>query len=78
MTRTLKKTVALVGMMGAGKSAVGKALAERLNVAFLDSDQEIEAASNLSISEIFARYEGFDAHANAVSSLRGKLMEDET
>ena len=56
MTRTLKKTVALVGMMGAGKSAVGKALAERLNVAFLDSDQEIEAASNLSIAEIFARY----------------------
>ena len=42
--------------MGAGKSAVGKALAERLNVAFLDSDQEIEAASNLSIAEIFARY----------------------
>ena len=29
-------------------------------------------------AEIFARYEGFDAHANAVSSLRGKLMEDET
>ena len=29
-------------------------------------------------TEIFARYEGFDAHANAVSSLRGKLMEDET
>ena len=56
MTRTLKKTVALVGMMGAGKSAVGKALAERLDVAFLDSDQEIEAASNLSIAEIFARY----------------------
>jgi len=56
MTRTLKKTVALVGMMGAGKSAVGKALAERLNVAFLDSDQEIESASNLSIAEIFVRY----------------------
>lgn len=56
MTRTLKKTVALVGMMGAGKSAVGKALAERLDVAFLDSDQEIEAASNLSIAEIFTRY----------------------
>ena len=50
MTWTLKKTVALVGMMGAGKSAVGKALAERLNVAFLDSDQEIESASNLSIA----------------------------
>ena len=56
MTRTLTKTVALVGMMGAGKSAVGNALAERLNVAFLDSDQESEAASNQSFAEIFARY----------------------
>ena len=56
MTRRLKKTVALVGMMGAGKSAVCKALAERLDVDFLDSDQEIEAASNLSIAEIFTRY----------------------
>lgn len=56
MTKRLQKTIALVGMMGAGKSAVGKALAEHLNVAFLDSDQEIEIASNLSIAEIFARY----------------------
>ncbi len=52
----LKKTVALVGMMGAGKTAVGKALAERLGVPFLDSDQEIEEASMLSIAEIFERH----------------------
>ncbi len=51
----LKKTVVLVGMMGAGKSAVGKALAIRLGVAFLDSDAEIEAAANMSIAEIFER-----------------------
>jgi shikimate kinase len=51
----LKKTVVLVGMMGAGKTAVGKALAARLGVPFLDSDAEIETAANMTISEIFQR-----------------------
>lgn len=51
----LKKTVALVGMMGAGKSAVGKRLAEVLNVPLKDSDAEIEKAANMPISEIFER-----------------------
>ena len=41
--------------MGAGKTAVGRALAARLNVPFLDSDHEIGAAANMSIPEIFAR-----------------------
>ena len=41
---------------GGGKSAIGKALAERLGVAFLDSDTEIEAASNMTIAEIFETY----------------------
>lgn len=41
--------------MGAGKTAVGQALARRLDVPFVDSDHEIEQAANLSISEIFAR-----------------------
>ncbi|WP_237267597.1 shikimate kinase [Sulfitobacter alexandrii] len=51
----LKKTVVMVGMMGAGKTAVGRALAARLGVSFLDSDAEIEAAANLSVPEIFER-----------------------
>ena len=51
----LKKTIVMVGMMGAGKTAVGRALAARLNVPFLDSDHEIEAAANLTIPEIFTR-----------------------
>ena len=41
--------------MGAGKTAVGKALAARLGVPFLDSDAEIERAANMSIAEIFTR-----------------------
>lgn len=51
----LKKTVALVGMMGAGKTAIGTALANRLSAPFLDSDAEIVAASNMSVAEIFER-----------------------
>jgi len=52
----LTRTVVLVGMMGAGKTAIGKALSARLRVPFEDSDAEIEAASKLSIAEIFDRY----------------------
>jgi shikimate kinase len=51
----LKKTIVMVGMMGAGKTAVGRALAARLNAPFLDSDHEIEAAANMTIPEIFER-----------------------
>ncbi|MGV6848961.1 MAG: shikimate kinase [Marinibacterium sp.] len=51
----LKKTVVMVGMMGAGKTAVGRALAQKLAVPFVDSDAEIETAANMSIPEIFAR-----------------------
>ncbi len=52
---TLKKTVVMVGMMGAGKTAVGRAVAQALDVSFLDSDAEIESAANMSVQEIFAR-----------------------
>ena len=51
----LLRTVALVGMMGSGKTAVGQALALRLRVPFLDSDHAIEEAAQASIAEIFAR-----------------------
>jgi shikimate kinase len=51
----LKKTVVMVGMMGAGKTAVGTALARQLKVPFLDSDEEIVKAANRSIAEIFER-----------------------
>ena len=51
----LKKTVVMVGMMGAGKTAVGTALARVLGVPFLDSDEEIVIAADRSIAEIFER-----------------------
>ena len=52
----LKKPVALVGMMGSGKSAVGKAVSSALRVPFNDADIEIEHAARLSIPEIFERH----------------------
>jgi shikimate kinase len=52
----LKRTVALIGMMGAGKSSVGRRLAVRLGAPFRDADEEIETAAGCPISEIFARF----------------------
>lgn len=51
----LHKPVIMVGMMGAGKTAVGRALAAALDVPFRDSDIEIEAAAAMSVQEIFER-----------------------
>jgi shikimate kinase len=51
-----RKTLVLVGLMGAGKSSVGRRLAARLNLPFTDADQEIEAAAGMTIEEIFARH----------------------
>lgn len=48
------RTIALVGLMGAGKSAIGKRLAKVLNLPFRDADHEIEIAAGRSVSDIFA------------------------
>lgn len=72
----LKKTVVLVGMMGAGKTAVGNALARRIGVPFLDSDEEIVAAANMSIAEIFER-DGEAFFRRKESQVIGRLLETE-
>lgn len=51
----LRKSVVLVGMMGCGKTSVGQSLSQFLDVPFLDSDEAIEKAAQMSVSEIFAR-----------------------
>jgi shikimate kinase len=50
------RSAVLVGMMGAGKSSVGRRLAGRLGIPFVDADSEIEAAAGMTIPEIFARH----------------------
>ena len=52
----LRRPVVLIGMMGAGKTAVGRALSARLGVPMQDSDAEIVASAQLTIAEIFERY----------------------
>ena len=71
----LRKTVVMVGMMGAGKTAVGRALAARLGVPFLDSDAEIESAANMSIPEIFAR-DGEAFFRSKESQVIGRLLNE--
>ncbi len=48
----LERTIALVGMMGVGKSTVGRKLADSLGAGFVDSDDEVEKAAGLSVQEI--------------------------
>ncbi|HTI88489.1 MAG TPA: shikimate kinase [Alphaproteobacteria bacterium] len=55
-TPRFSRSVVLVGLMGAGKSAVGRLLADRLRLPFVDADREIEAAAGLSINEIFQKH----------------------
>ena len=51
-----KRSVVLVGLMGAGKSTIGKRVAQMLGVNFIDADTEIEAVSRMTIPELFERY----------------------
>ena len=50
------RSIVLVGMMGVGKSSVGRRLATRLAIPFVDADSEIEKAAGMSIADIFARH----------------------
>lgn len=52
----LDRSIALVGLMGAGKSTIGRRLAKRLGLPFVDADDEIERSSGYTIAEIFDRF----------------------
>ena len=56
VARLAGRPIVLIGMMGAGKSSIGKRLAVRLGLTFKDADAEIEAAANGTIEEIFEQY----------------------
>lgn len=51
-----KRTIALVGLMGVGKTSIGKRLAARFGIPFVDADHEIEHAAGMTIPEIFERF----------------------
>lgn len=56
MERLGRRSIVFVGLMGAGKTAIGRRVASALGLAFIDSDHEIEAVSRMSIPELFERY----------------------
>jgi len=56
LTKRLDRPVVLVGLMGVGKSTVGRRLARRLGLSFVDSDAEIEGAAGYPAAEVFERY----------------------
>ncbi|WP_419906833.1 shikimate kinase [Hoeflea sp.] len=51
-----KRTIVFVGLMGAGKSVIGKLTAQAMQIPFVDSDHEIERVSRMSIADLFASY----------------------
>jgi shikimate kinase len=86
------RPLVLIGLMGAGKSTVGKRLAARLHLPFVDADAEIERAAGLSISEIFQRFgekefrDGerrvigrlIDGRPKVIATGGGAFMQDDT
>ena len=69
-----KKSIVMVGLMGAGKSAIGRRLATRLNMPFVDADSEIESAAGCSIGEIFERH-GEAAFRDGERRVIARLLE---
>lgn len=69
-----RRSVVLVGMMGAGKSSIGRRLAARLAIPFVDADTEIEKAAGMSIAEIFAAH-GEDYFRSGEMRVLSRLLE---
>ncbi len=77
LPRPLPCSLVLVGLMGAGKTAIGRRLAARLNLGFIDADQEIEAAAGCSIEDIFVRY-GEPAFRDVERRVIARLLQKPT
>jgi shikimate kinase / 3-dehydroquinate synthase len=69
------RSIVLIGMMGAGKTSVGKRLAQKLGLTFVDADDEIEAGAQMTISEIFERF-GEQYFRDGERRVIARLLED--
>jgi shikimate kinase len=69
-----RRSIVLTGMMGVGKSSIGRRLAARLGIPFVDADAEIERAAGMSISDIFARHGEADFR-NGEARVIARLLE---
>jgi shikimate kinase len=68
------RSIVLIGMMGVGKSSVGRRLAARLSIPFVDADTEIEKAAGMTIAEIFARH-GESYFRNGEARVIARLLD---
>lgn len=71
----LTRHLALVGLMGVGKTTIGRRLARRLDAEFRDADEEVERAAGRSVSEIFADF-GEPAFRDGERKVIGRLLEE--
>ncbi len=71
----VSRTIVLVGLMGAGKSCMGRKLSARLSLPFVDADREIEKAAGCSIEEIFAEH-GEQAFRDGERRVIARLLND--
>jgi shikimate kinase len=69
------RNIVLIGMMGAGKTSVGRRLAAALDLPFVDADAEIERAANLTVAEIFSTY-GEDHFREGERKVIARLLAD--
>jgi shikimate kinase len=74
LARLGARSIVLTGMMGVGKSSIGRRLAARLGVPFVDADTEIEKSANMSIPEIFARH-GEDYFRSGEARVIARLLD---
>lgn len=74
-TPTITRPIVLIGLMGAGKSTVGRRLAKKLSVPFVDSDDEIKKAAGCSIEDIFNLY-GEEEFRSGEKRVMERLMEE--
>lgn len=72
-----RRPIVLIGMMGAGKTTVGRRLAAKLGRRFVDSDEEVEKAAGMTIEEIFAAHGEADFRAGEVKVI-ARLLKDES
>ncbi len=73
----IPRTIAFVGLMGAGKSCIGRRLAAALDLPFVDADKEIEAAAGCSVEDIFAEH-GEEAFRSGERRVIARLIDQHT
>ncbi len=73
LSRLADRSIVLIGMMGVGKSSIGRRLGTRLGIPFVDADAEIERAAGMSIADIFARH-GEEAFRSGEARVIARLL----